>query len=128
MTIECSINFLQNFLWQNNTRKLSWQVFGVESATLCLHGIAEDEEIMRNAFKIAGVLNICFATHWLNMYVYFVYHFYCLLWEFISVGWERCTEASSVLCTLWWTFTNSSFIQCMVIWSNGFWTYVLELH
>ncbi|KAJ6433441.1 hypothetical protein OIU84_017182 [Salix udensis] len=34
--------------------KLLWQVFGVESATLCLYGIAEDEEILWNACKTAG--------------------------------------------------------------------------
>ncbi|CAK7324013.1 unnamed protein product [Dovyalis caffra] len=44
----------KDFLRQNNTGKLLWQVFGVESATLCLYGIAEDEEIMWNAFKLAG--------------------------------------------------------------------------
>lgn len=63
MAIKCSINFLQDFLRQNNTGKLLWQVLGVESATLCLYGIAEDEEIMWNACKIAGVFNICFAIH-----------------------------------------------------------------
>lgn len=45
---------LQDFLRQNNTGKLLWQVFGVDSATLCLFGIAEHEEIMWNAFKQAG--------------------------------------------------------------------------
>ncbi|KAB5530100.1 hypothetical protein DKX38_020181 [Salix brachista] len=44
----------KDFLRQNNTGKLLWQVFGVESATLCLYGIAEDEEIMWNACKTAG--------------------------------------------------------------------------
>ncbi|KAF8413884.1 hypothetical protein HHK36_001878 [Tetracentron sinense] len=43
----------QDFLRQNNTGKLLWQLFGVEAATLCLFGIAEHEEIMRNAFKLA---------------------------------------------------------------------------
>lgn len=44
----------KDFLRQNNTGKLLWQVFGVDSATLCLFGIAEHEEIMWNAFKQAG--------------------------------------------------------------------------
>ncbi|KAJ4976639.1 hypothetical protein NE237_001745 [Protea cynaroides] len=44
----------KDFLRQNNTGKLLWQVFGVHAATLCLFGIAEHEEIMWNAFKHAG--------------------------------------------------------------------------
>ncbi|CAN1844375.1 hypothetical protein LINPERHAP1_LOCUS37420 [Linum perenne] len=44
----------KDFLRQNNTGKLLWQVFGAHSATLCLYGISEDEEIMWNAFKAAG--------------------------------------------------------------------------
>ncbi|KAJ0051350.1 hypothetical protein Pint_02239 [Pistacia integerrima] len=44
----------KDFLRQNNTGKLLWQLFGVQAATLCLFGIAEDEEIMWNAFKCAG--------------------------------------------------------------------------
>ncbi|KAG8642488.1 hypothetical protein MANES_12G089598v8 [Manihot esculenta] len=44
----------KDFLRQNNTGKLLWQVFGVQSATLCLFGIPEHEEIMWNAFKLAG--------------------------------------------------------------------------
>ncbi|KAA8524398.1 hypothetical protein F0562_010811 [Nyssa sinensis] len=44
----------KDFLRQNNTGKLLWQVFGVQAATLCLFGIAEHEEIMWNAFKFAG--------------------------------------------------------------------------
>ncbi|KAF4369468.1 hypothetical protein G4B88_029566 [Cannabis sativa] len=44
----------KDFLRQNNTGKLLWQLFGVEAATLCLFGIAEQEEIMWNAFKCAG--------------------------------------------------------------------------
>ncbi|XP_062107332.1 uncharacterized protein LOC133818464 isoform X1 [Humulus lupulus] len=44
----------KDFLRQNNTGKLLWQLFGVEAATLCLFGIAEHEEIMWNAFKCAG--------------------------------------------------------------------------
>ncbi|XP_044466466.1 uncharacterized protein LOC123196479 [Mangifera indica] len=44
----------KDFLRQNNTGKLLWQVFGVQAATLCLFGIAEDEEIMWNAFECAG--------------------------------------------------------------------------
>lgn len=45
----------QDFLRQNNTGKLLWQVFGVHSASLCIFGIAEDEEIMWDEFKRAGV-------------------------------------------------------------------------
>ncbi|XP_019429642.1 PREDICTED: uncharacterized protein LOC109337181 isoform X2 [Lupinus angustifolius] len=44
----------KDFLRQNNTGKLLWQVFGVEAATLCLYGIPEHEEIMWNSFKLAG--------------------------------------------------------------------------
>uniref|UniRef100_A0A2P2KMY0 tRNA-uridine aminocarboxypropyltransferase n=1 Tax=Rhizophora mucronata TaxID=61149 RepID=A0A2P2KMY0_RHIMU len=44
----------KDFLRQNNTGKLLWQVFGVQSATLCLFGIAEHEEIMWDAFKQSG--------------------------------------------------------------------------
>ncbi|XP_019094309.1 PREDICTED: uncharacterized protein LOC104754492 [Camelina sativa] len=44
----------RDFLRQNNTGKLLWQIFGVQSATLCVFGIAEDEEIMWNEFKRAG--------------------------------------------------------------------------
>ncbi|MED6136215.1 hypothetical protein PIB30_053938 [Stylosanthes scabra] len=44
----------KDFLRQNNTGKLLWQVFGVDAANLCLFGIPEHEEIMWNAFKLAG--------------------------------------------------------------------------
>ncbi|KAK3446056.1 hypothetical protein EUGRSUZ_A01814 [Eucalyptus grandis] len=44
----------KDFLRQNNTGKLLWQLFGVQAATLCLFGVAEDEEIMWNTFKLAG--------------------------------------------------------------------------
>ncbi|PON39277.1 DTW [Parasponia andersonii] len=44
----------KDFLRQNNTGKLLWQLFGVEAASLCLFGISEHEEIMWNAFKLAG--------------------------------------------------------------------------
>ncbi|CAI0549739.1 unnamed protein product [Linum tenue] len=47
-------NFVQDFLRQNNTGKLLWQIFGPHSATLCIFGISEHEEIMWNAFKSAG--------------------------------------------------------------------------
>lgn len=46
--------YLQDFLRQNNTGKLLWQVFGVQAATLCLYGIAEHEEMMWDALKLAG--------------------------------------------------------------------------
>ncbi|KAM5578128.1 hypothetical protein ABKV19_008447 [Rosa sericea] len=48
----------KDFLRQNNTGKLLWQVFGTEAATLCLFGIAEQEEIMWDAFKLAGKSNV----------------------------------------------------------------------
>ncbi|XP_050207335.1 uncharacterized protein LOC126656765 [Mercurialis annua] len=48
----------KDFLRQNNTGKLLWQVFGVQSATLCLYGIPEQEEIMWNEFKLAGKANV----------------------------------------------------------------------
>ncbi|KAL6543372.1 hypothetical protein OROHE_010892 [Orobanche hederae] len=35
----------EDFLRRNNNGKLLWQVFGVEVASLCLFGIAEDEEL-----------------------------------------------------------------------------------
>ncbi|XP_048328712.1 uncharacterized protein LOC107417325 isoform X2 [Ziziphus jujuba] len=44
----------KDFLRQNNTGKLLWQVFGIKAANLCLFGIPEHEEIMWNAFKLAG--------------------------------------------------------------------------
>ncbi|KAM3301805.1 hypothetical protein P3S67_016307 [Capsicum chacoense] len=44
----------KDFLRQNNTGKLLWQVFGVQAATLCLYGIAEHEEMMWDALKLAG--------------------------------------------------------------------------
>ncbi|CAL1406583.1 unnamed protein product [Linum trigynum] len=44
----------KDFLRQNNTGKLLWQIFGPHSATLCIFGISEHEEIMWNAFKSAG--------------------------------------------------------------------------
>ncbi|XP_028807827.1 uncharacterized protein LOC114762562 isoform X2 [Neltuma alba] len=47
-----------DFLRQNNTGKILWQVFGVEAATLCLFGIPEHEEIMWDSFKLAGKGNV----------------------------------------------------------------------
>ncbi|MQL80839.1 hypothetical protein Taro_013292 [Colocasia esculenta] len=47
-------SMLQDFLRQNNTGKLLWQVYGIQSASLCLFGILEQEEIMWDAFKHAG--------------------------------------------------------------------------
>ncbi|PIN19281.1 hypothetical protein CDL12_08055 [Handroanthus impetiginosus] len=44
----------KDFLRQNNTGKLLWQVFGVHAALLCLFGIAEHEEMMWNEFNYAG--------------------------------------------------------------------------
>lgn len=48
----------KDFLRQNNTGKLLWQVFGVDCATLCLYGIPEHEQIMWNSFKLAGRSNV----------------------------------------------------------------------
>ncbi|KAK9131770.1 hypothetical protein Scep_011298 [Stephania cephalantha] len=44
----------KDFLRQNNTGKVLWQIFGVQAATLCLYGIHDHEEIMWDAFKLAG--------------------------------------------------------------------------
>ncbi|RZC46508.1 hypothetical protein C5167_039453 [Papaver somniferum] len=44
----------KDFLRQNNTGKVLWQIFGVEAATLCIFGIPEQEEMMWDAFKLAG--------------------------------------------------------------------------
>uniref|UniRef100_A0A7N0U3A2 tRNA-uridine aminocarboxypropyltransferase n=1 Tax=Kalanchoe fedtschenkoi TaxID=63787 RepID=A0A7N0U3A2_KALFE len=44
----------KDFLRQNNTGKLLWQLFGKEAATLCIYGIAEQEEMMWNSFKLSG--------------------------------------------------------------------------
>ncbi|KAL6561649.1 hypothetical protein OROMI_017250 [Orobanche minor] len=58
--IGCSEEGLKvDFLRQNNTGKLLWQVFGVEAASLCLFGIAEDEEIMWNELNHAGRNMVC---------------------------------------------------------------------
>ncbi|GJZ25164.1 DTW domain-containing protein, partial [Tanacetum coccineum] len=48
----------KDFLRQNNTGKLLWQVFGIDAATLCLFGIAEHEEIMWEAFTQSGRNNV----------------------------------------------------------------------
>ncbi|KAG2606196.1 hypothetical protein PVAP13_4NG208400 [Panicum virgatum] len=44
----------KDFLRQNNTGKLLWQVFGVQAAQLCLFGIQEHEDIMWDAFHRSG--------------------------------------------------------------------------
>ncbi|KAH9609816.1 hypothetical protein KSS87_023290 [Heliosperma pusillum] len=44
----------KDFLRQNNTGKLLWQVFGVQAATLCLYGVVEHEDLMWNEFQRAG--------------------------------------------------------------------------
>ncbi|KAL6879641.1 hypothetical protein ACP4OV_012300 [Aristida adscensionis] len=41
----------KDFLRQNNTGKLLWQVFGIQAAQLCLFGIQEHEDIMWDAFQ-----------------------------------------------------------------------------
>ncbi|CAJ2660482.1 uncharacterized protein LOC123894699 isoform X1 [Trifolium pratense] len=48
----------KDFLRQNNTGKLLWQIFGVDAATLCLFGIPEHEQIMWNSLKLAGRSNV----------------------------------------------------------------------
>ncbi|XP_071697720.1 uncharacterized protein [Rutidosis leptorrhynchoides] len=48
----------KDFLRQNNTGKLLWQVFGTDAAKLCIFGIAEHEEIMWNAFMNSGRNNV----------------------------------------------------------------------
>lgn len=48
----------KDFLRQNNTGKLLWQIFGVHSATLCLFGITEQEDMMWNEFRHAGKSNV----------------------------------------------------------------------
>ncbi|CAI9089409.1 OLC1v1023978C2 [Oldenlandia corymbosa var. corymbosa] len=48
----------KDFLRQNNTGKVLWQVFGNQAATLCLYGISELEEIMWDSFKLAGRRNV----------------------------------------------------------------------
>ncbi|KAI5073786.1 hypothetical protein GOP47_0011799 [Adiantum capillus-veneris] len=44
----------KDFLRKNNSGKLLWQVFGGESAHLCVCGIEEQEEAMWDALKQAG--------------------------------------------------------------------------
>lgn len=48
-------SFLQDFLRQNNTGKLLWQIFGIQSAALCIFGIREHEDIMWSAFRDSGL-------------------------------------------------------------------------
>jgi hypothetical protein len=52
---------LQDFLRQNNTGKLLWQVFGIQAAQLCLFGIQEHEDIMWDAFHRSGDLKSIFV-------------------------------------------------------------------
>lgn len=44
----------KDFLRQNNTGKLLWQLFGIQSASMCLFGIREHEDIMWDTFKQSG--------------------------------------------------------------------------
>jgi hypothetical protein len=60
---------MQDFLRQNNTGKLLWQIFGVDTATLCLFGIPEHEQIMWNSLKLAG----------LSIYDNFFSHYYTMV-------------------------------------------------
>ncbi|PUZ60923.1 hypothetical protein GQ55_4G217000 [Panicum hallii var. hallii] len=50
----------KDFLRQNNTGKLLWQVFGIQAAQLCLFGIQEHEDIMWDAFHRSGKGKISF--------------------------------------------------------------------
>lgn len=55
----CGIRFWlymhpKDFLRQNNTGKLLWQLFGIQAASLCLFGICEHEEIMWDTFRHSG--------------------------------------------------------------------------
>lgn len=50
----------KDFLRQNNTGKLLWQLFGVHAASLCLFGVHEHEEIMWDAFLTAGKSKVWF--------------------------------------------------------------------
>ncbi|TVU09024.1 hypothetical protein EJB05_42463, partial [Eragrostis curvula] len=50
----------KDFLRQNNSGKLLWQVFGIQAAQLCLFGIQEHEDIMWDAFQRSGKGKISF--------------------------------------------------------------------
>ncbi|KAF0904582.1 hypothetical protein E2562_035686 [Oryza meyeriana var. granulata] len=50
----------KDFLRQNNTGKLLWQVFGIQAAHLCLFGIQEHEDIMWDAFQRSGKGKVSF--------------------------------------------------------------------
>uniref|UniRef100_A0A0E0E1K1 tRNA-uridine aminocarboxypropyltransferase n=1 Tax=Oryza meridionalis TaxID=40149 RepID=A0A0E0E1K1_9ORYZ len=50
----------KDFLRQNNTGKLLWQVFGIQAAPLCLFGIQEQEDIMWDAFQRSGKGKVSF--------------------------------------------------------------------
>ncbi|KAG8094474.1 hypothetical protein GUJ93_ZPchr0012g19021 [Zizania palustris] len=50
----------KDFLRQNNTGKLLWQVFGIQAAPLCLFGIQESEDIMWDAFQRSGKGKVLF--------------------------------------------------------------------
>ncbi|KAJ3692316.1 hypothetical protein LUZ60_012666 [Juncus effusus] len=50
----------KDFLRQNNTGKLLWQLFGIKSASMCVFGILEQEEIMWDFFKNSGKETIFF--------------------------------------------------------------------
>ncbi|XP_020592977.1 uncharacterized protein LOC110033367 isoform X2 [Phalaenopsis equestris] len=58
----------KDFLRQNNTGKLLWQLFGVQAASLCLFGIHEHEEIMWDAFRNAGKFLVWFLYPNQNIY------------------------------------------------------------
>ncbi|KAF8660923.1 hypothetical protein HU200_057353 [Digitaria exilis] len=56
----------KDFLRQNNTGKLLWQVFGIQAAQLCLFGIQEHEDIMWDAFQRSGLLETILICHLLS--------------------------------------------------------------
>lgn len=81
----------QDFLRQNNTGKLLWQLFGIEAAKLCLFGIPEHEEIMWNAFKLAGI----FQCSWFFQKFKLMRLGYGTSW--ISVWLRSCSQKHSAL-------------------------------
>ncbi|XP_015694103.2 uncharacterized protein LOC102712736 [Oryza brachyantha] len=50
----------KDFLRQNNTGKLLWQIFGIQAAPLCLFGIQEHEDIMWDSFQRSGKGKVSF--------------------------------------------------------------------
>jgi len=61
---------LKDFLSQNNTGKLLWQVFGIPATQLCLFGIQEHENIMQDAFDRSADLKSIFVFHIVEQYCF----------------------------------------------------------